>query len=535
MITFCAPASRCLAASSRLVKNPVDSITTSMPRSPQGSAPGSRSASTLTSRPSTVSASSPPTDTSPGKLPKTESYLSRWPSVPASVMSLTATISTSASDSWAARNTLRPMRPKPLMPTRTAMGGPFPEVERRRRVRLPKTARRLPAAKPARSLNAPSLAVREPVDVAVGDLDEVLLAVAEDLREVLGDRQRAVATAGAADRHHQVRLALGHELREQELQQRDHVAVELLQPAVSAHVLDDRRVEAGQRAQVGLVVRVGQEADVEREVGVARRPVLVPERGERDRQPPRRGGREQLVGDLAAERGGRQARRVDHDVGALLDRGQQLLLGADAVDHAAVRGERMPPPRLLVALAEVLLVGGEEDHAVHHARRGQLVDHARERGQILAAARVAHDRRELDLGALVHEQLRERADHLRRQVVDAEVAGILEHVHRRRLAGARQAGDDDEILQARAGPPGFQLLVADRVGHAYRPVLLRWAYRSRATFCGNPGTFSSSSRLAASTASGEPKCLSSARLRAGPMPGSSSKIDSVIALSRRIR
>ena len=44
-----------------------------------------------------------------------------------------------------------------------------------------------------------------------------------------------------------------------------------------------------------------------------------------------------------------------------------------------------------------------------------------------------------------------------------------------------------------------------------------------------------SSREAPSTASGEPKCLSSARLRAGPMPGRSSMIDSVIALSRRIR
>src|SRR5215218_8410958 len=37
-------------------------------------------------------------------------------------MSLTATHSMSALASWAARNTLRPMRPKPLMPTRTDMG-----------------------------------------------------------------------------------------------------------------------------------------------------------------------------------------------------------------------------------------------------------------------------------------------------------------------------------------------------------------------------------------------------------------------------
>ena len=50
--TFFAPPARCLAASSRLVKKPVDSITTSAPRSPHGSAPGSRSARTLISSPS---------------------------------------------------------------------------------------------------------------------------------------------------------------------------------------------------------------------------------------------------------------------------------------------------------------------------------------------------------------------------------------------------------------------------------------------------------------------------------------------------
>ena len=43
MTTFFAPASRCFCAPSRSVKKPVDSSTTSTPRSPQGSAPGSRS------------------------------------------------------------------------------------------------------------------------------------------------------------------------------------------------------------------------------------------------------------------------------------------------------------------------------------------------------------------------------------------------------------------------------------------------------------------------------------------------------------
>ena len=47
MITFFAPAARCFAASSRLVNRPVDSKTTSTPRSFHGSCAGSFSDSTL--------------------------------------------------------------------------------------------------------------------------------------------------------------------------------------------------------------------------------------------------------------------------------------------------------------------------------------------------------------------------------------------------------------------------------------------------------------------------------------------------------
>ena len=56
------------------------------------------------------------------------------------------------------------------------------------------------------------------------------------LREVLGDRDAAVAPAGAADRDHQVRLALGHVLRQQEVQQRLEVLVELVEAAVAVDV-----------------------------------------------------------------------------------------------------------------------------------------------------------------------------------------------------------------------------------------------------------------------------------------------------------
>ena len=52
MTTFLAPAVRCAAAASRLVKRPVDSTTTSTPRSCQGSFAGSVSLSTLIGLPS---------------------------------------------------------------------------------------------------------------------------------------------------------------------------------------------------------------------------------------------------------------------------------------------------------------------------------------------------------------------------------------------------------------------------------------------------------------------------------------------------
>jgi hypothetical protein len=101
-------------------------MTTSTPRSFHGRLDGSRSASTLIVWPPTRMVSSE-TDTSSGSLPSTLSYFSRCASVPGSVRSFAATISMSPDgmlaalpivSAFTARQKLRPMRPKPLMPTR---------------------------------------------------------------------------------------------------------------------------------------------------------------------------------------------------------------------------------------------------------------------------------------------------------------------------------------------------------------------------------------------------------------------------------
>src|SRR5271156_248104 len=119
IITFFTVPCRWALALVASVKWPVDSITIWAPVEDQSSLAGSRSANTFNFLPSTEMKSSPAVMVW-CRFPKMESYLSRWASVAGLVRSLTATNSISGLPS-AARKTLRPIRPKPLMPTFTAI------------------------------------------------------------------------------------------------------------------------------------------------------------------------------------------------------------------------------------------------------------------------------------------------------------------------------------------------------------------------------------------------------------------------------
>src|SRR4051794_13232179 len=125
MMTFFAPPSRCALAVGPVVNRPVDSMTMSTPRSPHGSLAGSRSARILIDLSPTWMVS-PSTDTGCGSLPTTLSYCSKWAMVATSPRSLAATTSMPRSaaalpGAFTARQKLRPMRPNPLIPTRTVM------------------------------------------------------------------------------------------------------------------------------------------------------------------------------------------------------------------------------------------------------------------------------------------------------------------------------------------------------------------------------------------------------------------------------
>ena len=105
--------------------------------------------------------------------------------------------------------------------------------------------------------------------------------------KVQRDGHRPVAPARAPDGDHQVRLALGQVLGQQVVQQWLDVVIEDVERSVAVDVGDDARIGAGEGPQVGLVVGVWQEADVEQEIGVAAGPVLEAEALEGDGEPAR--------------------------------------------------------------------------------------------------------------------------------------------------------------------------------------------------------------------------------------------------------
>ena len=154
-------------------------------------------------------------------------------------------------------------------------------------------------------------------------------------------------------------------------------------------------------------------------------------------------GAEHLLGDPSPQFGAGQVAGVDDDVGALAQRRQHLALGADAVDDPSFRGQRVATAGLLVAVEQRLLVGLEEEQPRLAARRASRSSSTCSRSSKYSPPRTSETiAGVLDPAALVAEQLAEAADHPRRQVVDAEVAAVLEGGDRFRLARPGMAGDD---------------------------------------------------------------------------------------------
>src|SRR5512143_2200893 len=422
---------------------------------------------------------------------------------------------------------------RPPPPCRNAQRGwalPGPPGHLRRRGELAQPRRRTQAAGSTAAL--PGCGPRLEPHVSVDDLELDVVTADQLPGDPVRDGERAVPAARAADRDRQMLLALGDVGGQQEVEQRHQPAVELTRLRTGLDVLPDRLVEPGQRTQLVDVVRVRPEADVQGQVGVGGWPVLEAEGEDGEGELVLLGvSADQLRRDAPAEGAAGERGRVDHHVGALAQRRKQLALLADPVDDPPAAREGMAAASLLVAVEQDLLVRLEEDHLELEVARAELVEDRLQVLEVLAAADVGHHRGPLDTAALVPEELAEPADHPRRQVVDAEVAAVLEGRDRLGLAGAGVPGDHHELDPLLAGPGAVSL----RRVPGHQPALCSCRWISRASLPGTPGTASSSSRLAVSSPSGEPKWRSSARFRAGPTPRTPSRTEAVIARSRRFR
>ena len=268
---------------------------------------------------------------------------------------------------------------------------------------------------------------------------------AQPFLQRLGDRDRPVPAAGAADADGQVGLPFGDVLRDQELQQVQRVLQEVggrLRPVQeAAHFL----IAAGVRPQRRHEMRVRQEPHVEQQVGVDRNAVLEPEAQDRDDQP--RAGRAAArdAGEDVPQLVHRHRRRVDDVVGHPADRLHRLALLADALDRGPIGRERMRPARFAEAPHQRRLCRLEEDeHRVEVPHVLQPPVDARKLLEQPAFADVDDDRGARDLAAGAQRQLGEHRQQRDRQVVDAEVAEVLERANRLRLARTRQAGEHDE-------------------------------------------------------------------------------------------
>src|SRR6266478_2871965 len=112
--------------------------------------------------------------------------------------------------------------------------------------------------------------------VAVDDFYTVS-GLAQVLARVFGDHHAAVPTAGAAEADGQVALPFLYIVRQQIDQEVRDAGDEFLRLGERADEPGDARVAAGQGAELGNEMRVGQEADVKDQIGVFGHTVLETE------------------------------------------------------------------------------------------------------------------------------------------------------------------------------------------------------------------------------------------------------------------
>ena len=112
------------------------------------------------------------------------------------------------------------------------------------------------------------------VAVAFGDI----AAQSRDIFcQIMGNGYRAMATAGAAHGDDQLRPSLLPVLGQEEIQQWGETAEKFISLFRMKHIVPHRRVQPVEGLQLRDVVGVGQEADIQHQVGLRRQTVFEAE------------------------------------------------------------------------------------------------------------------------------------------------------------------------------------------------------------------------------------------------------------------
>src|SRR5438876_9095325 len=113
----------------------------------------------------------------------------------------------------------------------------------------------------------------------MGDSD-VEAGIHQALADLLGDHDRAMATARASERYGQITLPFANIVRQQIDQQAGNARHELDGLRKRSDIPDYARVPAGEVFKAGDIVWIGEETDIEHQVAVGRKAISKTEAGD---------------------------------------------------------------------------------------------------------------------------------------------------------------------------------------------------------------------------------------------------------------
>ena len=107
--------------------------------------------------------------------------------------------------------------------------------------------------------------------------------------------------------------------------------------------------------------------------------------------------------------------------------------------------QRVPAPGFREALDQNIVGRIEEQHAQLDAKLFNFIDRLEKFAEKAAAARVDDYGHPCQPAARFETDLNKLWQQRRRNIIHAEIAGILEKMSGSRFAGAREAGNDDQL------------------------------------------------------------------------------------------